>query len=185
MKQQTTLADVLSNLPTEEDQRRLIDVLSDNKEQVTIRDKKVDIGSLRNGTLEFISNIILNEKKESLVPIKCYAAIRLNGYFKLKFLWWFLWRWYNYIDEYTYEELVPAIEAARKKVSEMWLNYVVATTSLTDCKTTLMAMTRAEAEAFRAEQVGVMRGIALARQKEETPSHTSQNPDTSSSDSSK
>mgnify|MGYP000113932552 FL=1 len=45
---------------------------------------------------------------------KCAAAIVLNGYWKILFFYWFLWRWFFYVMQYSDEELLPLIETGKK-----------------------------------------------------------------------
>lgn len=73
----------------------------------------------------------------------------LNGYFKIKFFYWFLWRWFYYVKQYLEIELHPLIDEGKKKVRAE--DYYINTIFLIGMKDTMIAMTREEAERFRQE----------------------------------
>ncbi len=91
---------------------------------------------------------------ELVVGHKCLAAARLNGYFKIKLLWWFLWRWYAYIRAYTDIELTQAVALIKKKVDVAMAVYSINTTLLIGMRETIMKMNRAEAAATHQELFG-------------------------------
>ena len=100
----------------------------------------------------------MNEKQEDKVTSKCTAALLLNGYFKLFFFYWFLWRWIYYIKQYGDDELLPIIEYCKKKVDVE--NYCIATIYLTEMRDTIMTMTREEVRHFLQERRGVQHGAS-------------------------
>jgi hypothetical protein len=81
------------------------------------------------------------------VGCKCLAAARLNGYFKIKFLWWFLWRFYFYIRQYRDLEIAEAVALIKKKAIAALAVYSLNTTLLIETRETVMKMNRAEAKA--------------------------------------
>ncbi len=101
--------------PTIEDERLLESVVDNEKETVLIRNRKFHFRDLNGWGLHKISKIMTDKGNELLVGCKCLAAARLNGYFKIKFFWWLLWRWYAYIRVYTDVELTPAVNLIKKK----------------------------------------------------------------------
>lgn len=98
--------------------------------------------------LHKISRIMLKEGGDELaIGCKCLAAARLNGYFKIKFLWWILWRWYAYWRQYTDLELTEAVNLIKKKVAVYLAVYSLNTTLLIETRETIMKMNRAEVKA--------------------------------------
>lgn len=43
--------------------------------------------------------------RDSKLACKVAAAIVLNGFFKIRFKWWYLWRWFYYVRQYDVEQL--------------------------------------------------------------------------------
>lgn len=137
--------------PTEEEQKELSDIMSNEPSYVELRGKKVKIGWMHNGTIAKVRKITLGEHKdESMISTKCAAAMLLNGYWKIKLLYWIKWRWMYYFKQYYESELMPIIEEAKKKVPV--LQYYINTTSLIGMRDTMIAMTRKEVERFQAGQ---------------------------------
>lgn len=142
--------------PTHEDEKELDDILEATKSKVFVRGKEWAVSPLRNGTKRKITSIMLSDGKDDTVSCKCAAALRLNDYWGIKFLYWFLWRWFFYVRQYRDEELVEYISECKKKVGVE--GYVIATTLLTGMKDTIMAMTREEVERFQAAQLSAQLG---------------------------
>ena len=86
---------------------------------------------------------------------KAAAIAVLNGYWKLKFRYWFLWRWMYYIRQYDNAQLQPLIEEMKKKIP--LTQFLMLTMCLTGVKGTLMNMRTEEAEA-------TLRGLALGQE---------------------
>lgn len=138
--------------PTIEDERLLESVVDNDKEYATIRGRRVGFRDLNGWGLHKISKVMVKEGGDELsVGCKCLAAARLNGYFKIKFFWWLLWRWYAYIRAYTDIEIAPAIDLIKKKVGIALGVYSYNTTSLIAMKETIMKMNREEAKAILQE----------------------------------
>ena len=141
--------------PKLEDERELEAVVDNKKEYATIRGKRVGFRDLNRWGLHKISQIMIGEHEDELtLNCKCVAAARLNGHFKIKLLWWFLWRWYAYIRNYTDLELTEAINLIKKKAEIALVIYSINTTSLIGMKETVMKMNRAEAKATLQELSG-------------------------------
>ena len=83
-----------------EDERELSSIMNDEKTEVVFGKRKVKVGWLKRATLRKYSSIMVENAEESQVTCKLAAVIRLNGYFKLKLFYPFLWRWYYYIKQY-------------------------------------------------------------------------------------
>ena len=141
--------------PTIEDERELEAVVDNKKEYAAIRGRRVGFRALNRWGLHKISRIMIGEKEDELaINCKCVAAARLNGYFKIKLFWWFLWRWYAYIRNYTDIELTEAINLIKKKAEIALVVYSYNTTSLIGMKETIMKMNRAEAKSILQELSG-------------------------------
>lgn len=138
--------------PTIEDERLLESVVDNEKDYVTIRGRRIGFHDLNGWGLHKLSKVMVKEGGDELaIGCKCLAAARLNGYFKIKFFWWALWRWYAYIRAYTDIELAPAIDLIKKKVGIALGVYSLNTTSLIAMKETVMRMNREEAKAILQE----------------------------------
>lgn len=161
--------------PSIEAERELESLVDNDKEYVVVRGKRIGFHDLNLWGLHKISKIMLKEGGDELsINCKCLAAAKLNGYFKIKFFWWILWRWYAYIKNYTDSELNEAIKLIKKKVDLASVIYCVNTTFLIGMKETIMLMNREEAEATRRELFGGKAG------KSAKSGHGSQNPSESS-----
>ena len=95
--------------------------------------KRYKIRWLKNGQIERLSRLLIRKgdtdnedgKKDDVMDailedskIACRAAaiIILDGYWKLKFRYWFLWRWFYYIRQYDNIQLQDLLEEGKKKV---------------------------------------------------------------------
>lgn len=134
------------------DERELFGVAENETEYVTVRNKRMAFRDLQGWARHKITKIILKEGDEYAVTCKCVAAARLNSYFAIKFLWWFLWRWYYYVRNYTDSELVEAVALIKKKVAPG--SYLLVTTLLIGMRETMMQMNRAEVSATLQEHSG-------------------------------
>lgn len=129
--------------PTIEDEHLLTDVVySDGKEDIFIRNKKFSFGWISGHASNKLNKIINSQSNESVITCKCVAAARLNGFFKIKLFYWFLWRWYYYIRQYGQEELSDAVAMIKKKVP--LTAYLANTTLLIGMRQTIMQMNRQE-----------------------------------------
>ena len=132
--------------PTVEDEKLLNEVIENNPDELEAFGRKWKIGYLRNGTKRKVTNILMREKQEDKVSSKCTAALLLNGYFKIFFFYWILWRWLYYIKQVGDEELLPIMEYCKKKVDVE--SYCLVTIYLTEMRDTIMTMTREEVNRF-------------------------------------
>lgn len=81
---------------------------------------------------------------------KAAAIIILDGYWKLKFWYWLLWRWFYYVKQYDNIQLLPILETGKKKLPLHQFYFI--TMSLTGARDTLMRMRTEEAEVILREQ---------------------------------
>ena len=144
--------------PTVEDEKLLNEVIENNPDELEAFGRKWKIGYLRNGTKRKVTNILMREKQEDKVSSKCTAALLLNGYFKIFFFYWILWRWLYYIKQVGDEELLPIMEYCKKKVDVE--SYCLVTIYLTEMRDTIMTMTREEVNRFLQESRGAQHGAS-------------------------
>lgn len=161
--------------PTLDDERALEGIVDNDREYITIRGSRFGFRDLNGWGLHKISRIMIKENENELsVGCKCLAAARLNGYFKIKFLWWLLWRFYFYIRQYRDVEIAEAIALIKKKAIAALAVYSLNTTLLIETRETVMKMNRAEAKAILQELSTDSRGKSAKN------AHGSQNPSESS-----
>ena len=103
-------------LPTPEDERLLNDVLEDSVDYVEVRGKKYGISWLKRGTIRKFTSTMQKSGNDDKISCQCAAAIILNGYWKIKFFYPFLWRWFFYIKQYGDHELMKVIAVGKKKI---------------------------------------------------------------------
>lgn len=134
---------------TEDQEKKLNEIVENKPTEVKVRNRTFNVRWLRNATIRKLTDIMLAEGDESKVSCKCAAAIALNECFKIKFFWWFLWRWFYYVKQYYDAELFPLIETAKKKlpVGDYYTNTIL----LIGMKDTMMNMTRKEAKVILQE----------------------------------
>lgn len=150
--------------PSEEQQREYTSIRDDDYTVVSVpgTKKKYKIWWLKNGQLVKLSRLLVKKRKDDgkdgdtdgdilaefiedgKLTCKAAAIMVLHGYWKIKFKYWFLWRWFYYIRQYDCQQLQPIIEEGKKKVPV--IQFYAATMSLTEAKGTLMNMTMREAE---------------------------------------
>ena len=141
--------------PSLDDERVLESTVDNDKEYVLVRNKRMGFRDLNRWGLHKISRIVVKEGGDELsVDCKCLAAAKLNGYFKIKFFWWFLWRWYAHWKAYTDIELADAVAFIKKKALVSLAVYSRNTTLLIETRETIMQMNRAEAQAIHQELFG-------------------------------
>lgn len=142
--------------PTDKDKRTLDSIVENSKDYVEVRGRKWGVRWVRNRARRKVTSIINNEKDEDKVVFKCVAALRLNGFFKIFFFYWILWRWYYYVKQYSEDDLVPFIDLCKKKVPVE--GYLIATMLLTGMRDDTMNMTREEVSRILQERTGGQRG---------------------------
>ena len=150
--------------PSLDAQQIYLSLISNDAEEVGIlrTKKKYKIRWLKNGQLEKLSRLLLHKKtidektttgsdvmdailEDNKLTCKAAAIIILDGYWKIKFRYWWLWRWFYYVRQYDNIQLQKILEVGKKKVP---LNQFFATImSLTEAKDSLMRMRAKEVEA--------------------------------------
>lgn len=121
---------------------------------------------------EDVLNMIIADSK---LACKASAIYILDGYWKLLFLYPFLWRWFYYVKQYDDIQLKDLLEEGKKKVRQT--EFFIVTMSLIGAKATLMTMTTKEAERTL-QELSLVQQLQGAKK-----DNGSVKPDTSSSDS--
>lgn len=133
-------------------QNVLDDILSETPTEYIFRGKKRKLGWLHKGTTRKFTHIELKEKNEWKKRVKQCAVVQLNNVWKIRFFYWFLWRYYYYIIDLDVWEVLGVLNVAKKKIqSAAFQLTTILATAMTDA---MMTMTKAEAERTRAGQAG-------------------------------
>ena len=152
------MEEIQTQQPSAEAQQVYMELISNEPTEVEIlrTNKKYKVRWLKNGQLEALSKLLIGKSKvetnvletiieDSRIACKAAAIILLDGYWKLKFNYWWLWRWFYYIKQYDNIQLDPILETGKKKVPQM--QFFRSIMLLTEAKDSLMRMTAKEVEA--------------------------------------
>lgn len=150
--------------PTIDAQQIYLSLINNDAEEVQIlrTKKKYKVRWLKNGQLEKLSRLLLHKKtideekttgievldeilEDTKLACKASAIILLDGYWKIKFRYWLLWRWFYYVKQYDNIQLAPILDAGKKKVPQMQFFQTIM--SLTEARDSLMRMRAKEVEA--------------------------------------
>lgn len=102
------------------------------------------------------ADVVKDLAKEPYFAFKEAAAYYLNHDLKLRFFWWFLWRWWAL--RYTESQMLPIIKEGKKKLP-LEAHYETMAYSM-DTRTDWMGMTKKEAEQYRAEQASALKQLS-------------------------
>lgn len=146
--------------PNIEQQKNYASLRDNTATTVHIRKKKYRLRWAKNGQISKLSKLLLSESSDektssleetlkeinrsSKLACKASAIYILDGYWRLKFRYWYLWRWFYYIRQYDDEDLKEVLEIGKKKVPLQ--QFCLTIMSLTEAKDTLMMMRTREAE---------------------------------------
>ena len=100
---------------TKEDERLQMSVRHNLADPVKVRNKTYNVRWMHPYTEDRITQLMLEDGNDSKVLCQCAALIVLGGFWKSKFLYWYLWRWFYYIRQYNASELSELFETAQKK----------------------------------------------------------------------
>ena len=138
--------------PSVDIQKILDSILHDEPTEVVFRGKKRKIGWLHKGTMSKCSHIVMKEDNEWKRNVKVCVCILLNNVWKIRFMYWFYWRWLYYIKDVGADEVLAVLDASKKKIPS---NAFSLTTILaTEMTEVMMTMTKSEVKASQAEQRG-------------------------------
>lgn len=143
------MSDKTIEMPSLEDEQLLNEVMEDSLTEVSIKgtNKKYRIGWLKKGTMRKMTSVALEKGKDDTLSAKIAALIILNNYWKIKFFYPILWRWFFYVKEYTDEQLSEILATGKKKVP--YIPFLTNTILVTGMRDTMMTMTKEEAERIR------------------------------------
>jgi hypothetical protein len=149
--------------PSVDAQRTYASIRDNDATIVTIlgTKKKYKIRWLKNGQIDKLSRLLIRKGdtddkdgkednpldavlSDSKLACKAAAIYILDGYWKIKFRYWFLWRWFYYIRQYDNIQLQKLLDEGKKKVP--LTPFLMTTMSLTGARATLMNMRTEEAE---------------------------------------
>ncbi len=149
--------------PTIDSQQIYLSLISNDAEEVQIlrTKKKYKVRWLKNGQLEKLTRLLLHKKtideekttgsevldeilEDTKLACKAAAIILLDGYWKIKFRYPLLWRWFYYVKQYDNIQLAPILDAGKKKVPQMQFFQTIM--SLTEARDSLMRMRAKEVE---------------------------------------
>lgn len=122
--------------------------------------KKYRIRWVKNGQIEKLSRLLIRKGdtddkdgdvnaldavlSDTKLACKAAAIYILDGYWKIKFRYWFLWRWFYYVRQYDNVQLQAILDEGKKKLP--LTQFLMTTMSLTGARATLMTMRTEEAE---------------------------------------
>lgn len=101
--------------PTLDLQQLLDSVLEDSPTDVEFMGKKHTLRWLRNGVVRKFSHVSITEKDDNKRAVKLCAIVLLNNVWKLRFLYWIVWRWWYYVKDVDAVELLRVLDVAKKK----------------------------------------------------------------------
>lgn len=135
--------------------------------------KKYKIRWLKNGQIDKLSRLLIRKEdtddkdgeksamqqisSDAKLACKAAAIYILDGYWKLKFRYWYLWRWFYYIRQYDNEQLQAILDEGKKKIP--LTQFLMTTMSLTGARATVMNLRTEEAE-------HILQELATAQQEE-------------------
>ena len=138
--------------PSVDIQKLLDSILHDEPTEFVFRGKKHKIGWLHKGTMSKCSHIVMKEDNEWKRNVKVCVCILLNNVWKIRFMYWFYWRWLYYIKDIGSDEVLAVLDASKKKIpSSVFSLTTILATEMTEV---MMTMTKSEVKASQAEQRG-------------------------------
>ena len=138
--------------PSVDIQKLLDSILHDEPTEFVFRGKKHKIGWLHKGTMSKYSHIVMKEDNEWKRNVKVCVCILLNNVWKIRFMYWFYWRWLYYIKDIGADEVLAVLDASNKKIpSSVFSLTTILATEMTEV---MMTMTKSEVKASQAEQRG-------------------------------
>lgn len=141
---------------TDEEQRKYKDVTEDRPDTVKIGRFSFKVRWMKPYTLERLTDVSLNCKKEIEVPARTAALVLLNGFLKINLFYWLAWRvLYHCVRP---EEIGEIIVTGKKKEESLIQEYLTSTILATVMRDSMMNMKREEVERFLQEQRSARHG---------------------------
>ena len=160
--------------PSVEEQREYVSLRDNDATVVPIlgTKKKYKIRWLKKGQIEKLSRLLIRKgdtddkdrandspldaiRDDAKLTCKAAAIYILDGYWKLKFRYWYLWRWFYYIRQYDDIQLQEILMTGQKKTPVE--PFLIATMLLTGAKASLMSMRTEEADRILRAQASEQR----------------------------
>ena len=160
--------------PSVEEQREYVSLRDNDATVVSIlgTKKKYKIRWLKKGQIEKLSRLLIRKgdtdnedggndspldaiRDDAKLTCKAAAIYILDGYWKLKFRYWYLWRWFYYIRQYDDIQLQEILMTGQKKTPVE--PFLIATMLLTGAKASLMNMRTEEADRILRAQASEQR----------------------------
>lgn len=161
--------------PTPKDEQELLNINSDSPTLATIstvtkkgkpRTATFPIRYMKPYTTEKVTELLVGNQVEitdEMTEFEALDAVKdksnavhqgaayiiLNSFWKIKLFHGILWRWFYYVKEYNYLDLMEIVETGKKKIQ--LIPFLTAMASLETMKETKMMMTRKEAKPFLQE----------------------------------
>ncbi len=133
-------------------QELLDNILHDEPTEFVFMGKKHKLGWLRKGTMSRCSHVQATEKNGWKRNVKMCTLILFNNIWKIRLFYWIYWRWLYYIADVDVSEVLNVLDKSKKKIPSN--AYSLATILATGMTELMMTMTKNEAKAIQAEQVG-------------------------------
>lgn len=133
-------------------QELLDNILHDEPTEFVFMGKKHKLGWLRKGTMSRCSHVQVTEKNGWKRNVKMCTLILFNNIWKIRLFYWIYWRWLYYIADVDVSEVLNVLDKSKKKIPSN--AYSLATILATGMTELMMTMTKNEAKAIQAEQVG-------------------------------
>ncbi len=133
-------------------QELLDNILHDEPTEFVFMGKKRKLGWLRKGTMSRCSHVQTTEKNGWKRNVKMCTLILFNNIWKIRLFYWIYWRWLYYIADVDVSEVLNVLDKSKKKIPSN--AYSLATMLATGMTELMMTMTKNEAKAIQAEQVG-------------------------------
>lgn len=92
--------------------------------------------------------LLRSAAKEPYYNTRLAALFVLNGYWKIKLFFPFLWRWWAYVRQWDEEQVGTILQAAQKKTLDLSTRLWINTKSAAAMRTDLMIMTKGEVEQY-------------------------------------
>lgn len=139
--------------PGVEIQELLDSVLEAGRTDVVFLGRKVSLGWMYYEQERKFTHISLTEDDAKKRDAKLCAVLLLDGRWKLKLRYWWLWRRLYYWETLNAVEVLRLLDAAKKKIPSAACSLItILATGMSDV---LMTMRKAEADASRAARAGV------------------------------
>ncbi len=147
-----------------EEQKEIIAMMGEKPIEVEIlrTKKRYTIDWLKNAQMTKLASLLIQKKHggknetnegsdtfkaildDNKLACKVASIYILNGFWKIRFRYWMLWRWFYYIRQYETSQLMPLLLAGRERIP--FEQYLFATSIQASAKEILTQMTMQQIE---------------------------------------